>query len=809
MEACSNEIACRICHEEIQESELGVHPCKCKGSLKYTHIQCLKEWLSLSKKTHCDICGTPFRFEKKFKKDTPEAISLYYVFLFSITKIVGYIKDSLTVVYGIFKYTAILMLHTSVAEPLLGQKLGLAFKIILVLAFTLSGVLHHQFLKKFYSVLSRIRVNIDPIRNLRRIEESRSSSVSDTSREDDPMRTVRAADQNRSSSVSDALHNLQRIDENRSSSVTEALRYHSSDSAESEIYMEIGPLLVSSISYSAFVEDMKLVFFSCLSSFFYPLIRLFSNYVLCNLVSFFKLKNSFIFKSHLDIFYLDICSTLIFCLFVSSISYLLMGRVPFLNCRKIFLLTKTYISIFVVTALLIISSGAFIGYLASGIQFDEIYLNFVSSVVFFGSIGFSITTAFHSFKKELARRCRPGFILFPTRDNKIDTLMEYGVNSSLLFQLARILNFLILFIFLPSAVVYANGLLLHKLGLTVPTQGNLFGVCALIKAVFLLKGAKDQLGKTVAGLLVFIFKKFSKLFHTGNFVFNDPIKNVSPIFLIWDHNIKYQDPATTTLLSKINKPKDDNTLLSPKTCKYSINGTTVSKYLGKKVNKKISLFYKPRFYSLFLLVSLLSFFLVLQSCFSFCFVSSLLITKALSLPSQLELFAFVLLLSNLLLFVSVFKYVFASFSATKMLNHLLVFIYSNFVFPSLGSLFFLFFYADSGFVNFSKIFVLLFSFSSLISSLFESVFLLAYSCSPFLVFINLSCFCLFKCILFILSLIYKRIITFRTLAFPSILVLLISIYTARFLRILFSGNFISQIRDFFFLEDTEIMNHND
>jgi len=59
-EEANKEIVCRIClSEDISDKEDPmISPCKCSGTMKYIHLQCLTEWLE-SKKTTKD--GVHFR----------------------------------------------------------------------------------------------------------------------------------------------------------------------------------------------------------------------------------------------------------------------------------------------------------------------------------------------------------------------------------------------------------------------------------------------------------------------------------------------------------------------------------------------------------------------------------------------------------------------------------------------------------------------------------------------------------------------------------------------------------------------------
>lgn len=65
--------ACRICYEGEDLNNYLIQPCKCEGSMKYIHEECLKKWIDSNKKAlSCEICGSQFyvrfQMEKKFSK---------------------------------------------------------------------------------------------------------------------------------------------------------------------------------------------------------------------------------------------------------------------------------------------------------------------------------------------------------------------------------------------------------------------------------------------------------------------------------------------------------------------------------------------------------------------------------------------------------------------------------------------------------------------------------------------------------------------------------------------------------------------
>ncbi|PWN51318.1 hypothetical protein IE53DRAFT_368172 [Violaceomyces palustris] len=65
------EESCRICRSGPEPSSPLYHPCKCSGSIRYCHQDCLVEWLRHSKKKYCELCQHPFIFNKKYRGDMP------------------------------------------------------------------------------------------------------------------------------------------------------------------------------------------------------------------------------------------------------------------------------------------------------------------------------------------------------------------------------------------------------------------------------------------------------------------------------------------------------------------------------------------------------------------------------------------------------------------------------------------------------------------------------------------------------------------------------------------------------------------
>lgn len=74
MAAVEVENECRICRGEDEPERPLLHPCRCSGSIKYTHEDCLVNWLAQSGSSRCELCNHPFRFEPLYEPNTPSAL---------------------------------------------------------------------------------------------------------------------------------------------------------------------------------------------------------------------------------------------------------------------------------------------------------------------------------------------------------------------------------------------------------------------------------------------------------------------------------------------------------------------------------------------------------------------------------------------------------------------------------------------------------------------------------------------------------------------------------------------------------------
>jgi E3 ubiquitin-protein ligase MARCH6 len=66
--------SCRICRGEGTTEQPLFYPCKCNGSIRFVHQECLMEWLAHSQKKYCELCKTPFTFTKLYDNSMPSTL---------------------------------------------------------------------------------------------------------------------------------------------------------------------------------------------------------------------------------------------------------------------------------------------------------------------------------------------------------------------------------------------------------------------------------------------------------------------------------------------------------------------------------------------------------------------------------------------------------------------------------------------------------------------------------------------------------------------------------------------------------------
>ncbi|ETV97883.1 hypothetical protein H310_09205 [Aphanomyces invadans] len=65
---------CRVCREEADSRRRLFAPCKCNGSIRHIHSDCLIQWLNFSKRETCDLCSHAFTFRQVYAHGCPEVL---------------------------------------------------------------------------------------------------------------------------------------------------------------------------------------------------------------------------------------------------------------------------------------------------------------------------------------------------------------------------------------------------------------------------------------------------------------------------------------------------------------------------------------------------------------------------------------------------------------------------------------------------------------------------------------------------------------------------------------------------------------
>ncbi|DBA04791.1 TPA: hypothetical protein N0F65_004428 [Lagenidium giganteum] len=68
------EAECRVCRGEAEEDRRLFAPCKCSGSIRFTHADCLEQWLEHSGKTFCELCRHEFEFKPLYDANAPDVL---------------------------------------------------------------------------------------------------------------------------------------------------------------------------------------------------------------------------------------------------------------------------------------------------------------------------------------------------------------------------------------------------------------------------------------------------------------------------------------------------------------------------------------------------------------------------------------------------------------------------------------------------------------------------------------------------------------------------------------------------------------
>jgi E3 ubiquitin-protein ligase DOA10 len=110
---------CRVCHGESQPDNQLFYPCKCDGSIKYVHQQCLMEWLKVKKrqqqlsKPRCELCGEIFVFQNIYAAGAPTCLTTFEIIRELLPRVLSVVSALLNAGLSFFFWCICLPLFTN------------------------------------------------------------------------------------------------------------------------------------------------------------------------------------------------------------------------------------------------------------------------------------------------------------------------------------------------------------------------------------------------------------------------------------------------------------------------------------------------------------------------------------------------------------------------------------------------------------------------------------------------------------------------------------------------------------------------
>lgn len=560
---------CKICQSSLDDTDNQlsfVHPCKCKGSIKYIHEECLNEWISLSKKTKCEICGYSFQFKKTFKPNTPQKIPATYVILFFLKKILEFLLNALCSILSVSKAFGIFILNFYICKFYLIPSESARILFIETFTFMSIGVLQSVFIKKTINTLSMVRARISN-------NEVLENLLSEVSTRNDSVHSQLTAAPEANSESNDlddqaVVNNFASEDFVISSDIL--FRRPTLGNLKQDL------ILALSLSHVTVISALVLHCSKIISYIFGPLddiifARTFPKFF------------SFCDDTELTSFYLASFTISLLISLLLIVLNTLKSRTSIRSFKTAFYVLKVHTIIILTTIFTSISIGCIVHFTFSYkmnnyIPIFKFHDSTLISICIHMIIGGFFTFLIRETYYRLSKKFRPGFLVSPPKNSSYTSLIEISSRLSFKDFIVKSMFSFCYICFIPCSIIL---IALPKMNLSFAFEPTVFS-CIHFKTVFILGSNASNIAKFFAQTFSLIAKLFSSIFNVDNYIYNRKTPIPNKLQLVWSLNIPFTNNEYLTMIDKINSTIKE-------AGKFQENNTKTSEGQEKKITSRNSI----------------------------------------------------------------------------------------------------------------------------------------------------------------------------------------------------------------------------
>ena len=773
---------CRICHATDEQSDdLLIHPCRCKGSLRFIHESCLKECINARQDPTCDICKYKFKFKKIYMKETPERLPVIYMLYRLLSNLWNGSLRLCYLSYLLFRFFLVFLInglaYSRLIEDVTSHKL--LFTISAAICGTLANFCHSYIFSVVKAVvLSKRRARLDPRMALNAMRNEMADQPNGQASQNSDEETERTSEQTESAEstemhISDDVLELRTINGIRSD-LTQVFSFTWPSIILLLVYVgrtQAFELASLSLSYSSMCAFPIYGFtFSDLSKYNTLLLFLMSEFY-----------------------------SVIFFVFILFIAEHLRTRLsnPFL--RVCFSFAKIYVLLTILTfySYLVIGFAFHIGLYYFINHKTEIFstINHPLFYLVHSSIGLIIIRAINIWRDYVYSQVRPGLVRWHCDLKRLSMSIKRLINTPVTTFLVAIPYKLLIYSFYIISTFYIQNQVAKFVGTHLPVFQitSFHSVFVYLKIVSLIFLQGESISNLLGSLHLWILRKLAPLFSMQNFIFNERIPVGDKSRLVWDCNRSPCSKLDLERVARINNLRQLHTNSNQLRMKYEINERRIQKYYGVRHKRRFSIFYKPKLYWLFYLLFSLACYSAVQVLLVCLLSCASLISQRMPFSSDVSFILSVMLLLRIILF--------AGKSCHQIIKSVIVLFYRNILWPTTIAMSYLFLSDKSdGFFRFSSIFVIFFAFSAHLFY-FCSFILFAFSyerMSYRRIIKQLVSFYFWKLFMIGLLIMARGLFTFRYLIWACC-TLIIGWLILNVAKLLISREWIESVRDEYFM----------